>query len=65
MIAVDLDPQANLSAMFLDDRVLEGLWGKDRELTLFGAISPIFRGVGDISPEPHLVLQSEGLAIFS
>jgi cellulose biosynthesis protein BcsQ len=27
MIAVDLDPQANLSAMFLDDRVLEGLWG--------------------------------------
>ena len=53
-LAVDLDPQANLTAMFLDEFRLERLWpdGAHPE-TVFGAIEPILRGTGDIA-NPHV-----------
>lgn len=53
-LAVDLDPQANLTAMFLDEDRLESLWpdGEHPE-TVFGAIRPILRGIGDIA-QPHV-----------
>lgn len=53
-LAVDLDPQANLTAMFLDEDRLETLWpdGEHPE-TVFGAIRPILRGIGDIA-QPHV-----------
>jgi chromosome partitioning protein len=53
-LAVDLDPQANLTAMFLDEERLERLWpdGEHPE-TVFGAIRPILRGIGDIA-QPHV-----------
>lgn len=53
-LVVDLDPQANLTAAFLDDDRLEELWpeGPHRQ-TLFGCIEPLLRGVGDIEREPH------------
>jgi len=54
VVAADLDPQANLSAAFLDDERLEEVWsGEEHEDTVFGAIRPLLRGVGDVS-QPHL-----------
>ena len=49
VVAADLDPQANLSAAFLDEDCLEELWSDKRDLpTIYGAVLPIKRGVGDI-----------------
>ncbi|MDO9064561.1 MAG: ParA family protein, partial [Sulfuricella sp.] len=53
-LAVDLDPQANLTAMFLDEARLESLWPDDEHPdTVYGAIRPILRGTGDIA-QPHV-----------
>jgi cellulose biosynthesis protein BcsQ len=53
-LAVDLDPQANLTAMFLNESRLERLWPDgDHPDTVYGAISPILRGTGDIHA-PHI-----------
>jgi chromosome partitioning protein len=56
VLAVDLDPQANLTAMFLSEEALEDIWPEqdDHPRTLFGALRPILKGLGDIqAPEPH------------
>lgn len=54
VIAVDLDPQANLTAAFLEDDRLEELWpDNDHPETIFGAIQPLLKGTGDIRT-PHL-----------
>lgn len=64
VLAVDLDPQANLTAMFLDEDRLEALWpDDDHPLTVFGAIRPILRGVGDIS-QPHVEMLSPNLGLI-
>jgi chromosome partitioning protein len=49
-LAVDLDPQANLSSMFLSDEELERVYGQEtnRE-TLISGIKPLDRGIGDIA----------------
>ena len=53
-VAVDIDPQANLSTMFLEEDRLEELWPDgDHPQSIMGAVSPILRGTGDIS-EPHV-----------
>ncbi len=54
VLAVDLDPQANLSAMFLSEERLEEIWPDSEEhpSTIYGAVRPILRGVGDIAPPP-------------
>jgi cellulose biosynthesis protein BcsQ len=53
-LAVDLDPQANLTAMFLDEDRLEQLWPDgEHPDTVYGAIRPILRGTGDIAA-PHI-----------
>lgn len=54
VVAADLDPQANLTAAFLDEDRLEALWpdGEHKD-TIFGCIQPLLRGIGDIA-EPHL-----------
>ena len=54
VVAADLDPQANLSAVFLEEDRLERLWpdGSHPDSVL-GAVSPILRGLGDVR-EPHV-----------
>lgn len=54
VVAADLDPQANLTAMFLSEERLEELWpdGEHRE-TILGSVQPILRGTGDIA-DPHI-----------
>jgi cellulose biosynthesis protein BcsQ len=54
VLAVDLDPQANLTAMFLPEDALEDLWPKgEHPNTIFGALRPIIRGLGDVKT-PHI-----------
>ena len=48
VIAADLDPQANLTGMFLDDARLEELWRDGNAGTIDDGIAPLFEGTGDI-----------------
>ncbi len=48
-LAVDLDPQANLTSAFFDESTLEKLWDKD-EATILACVNPILQGIGDIQP---------------
>ena len=49
VVVADFDPQANLTTMFWKDEVLENLW--DDGKTVYTAIQPLQRGVGDIDPK--------------
>ncbi len=57
VLAADLDPQANLTANFLDEEQLEKLLplndgaGKPGR-TIYGSLAPLRRGIGDISEPP-------------
>jgi len=54
VLAADLDPQANLSAAFLEEECLEEFWpDDDHSKTVYGSIVPLLRGVGDILDRPH------------
>lgn len=62
-LVVDLDPQANVTAMFLNEERLEELWpdGEHPE-TIYGAIRPILRGIGDIAtPNVEMISPALGL----
>ncbi|MBM3879660.1 MAG: ParA family protein [Verrucomicrobia bacterium] len=64
VLAVDLDPQANLTAMFLEEDRLEELWpdADEHPDTIYGAVRPILRGLGDIAPpEIERILPNLGL----
>ena len=65
VLAVDLDPQANLTSMFLDEGTLETLWpdGEHPE-TILGSLRPIIRGIGDIK-EPHLQQVHAAASLFA
>lgn len=63
--AVDLDPQANLTAAFIQDDRLEDLWpDEDHPKTILGSIQPLLKGTGDIS-DPHLEVISETLSLVA
>lgn len=63
-LAVDFDPQANLTAMFLDEERLESLWPDDNHPdTVYGAIQPILRGLGDIA-QPKVEMVNENLGLI-
>ena len=64
VVAADLDPQANLTAAFLEEDRLEELWpDRDHPLSIFGSIQPLLRGIGDIA-DPHLEYIEENLGIL-
>jgi len=64
VLAVDLDPQANLTAAFFDEDWLEDIWGDGaHELTVYRSILPLVRGTGDIE-QPHPVSASGGPAVL-
>ena len=63
VVAADLDPQANLTSMFLDETRLEELWAEDGERqTVFGALQPLLGGTGDVAP-PHVEEAAPGLGL--
>jgi cellulose biosynthesis protein BcsQ len=64
VIAADLDPQSNLTAAFLDEDRLEELMPIDgHPLSIFGAIQPLQRGVGDVA-DPHIEIMNERLGLI-
>ncbi|NES21857.1 MAG: AAA family ATPase [Symploca sp. SIO3E6] len=69
VVVADLDPQANLTAAFLNEDRLEELWlDGNRPKTIFGCVQPLIKGIGDIA-EPHLeyvedFLSNENLALL-
>jgi hypothetical protein len=51
IVAADLDPQANLTAAFLDDDELEALWPESGlRRTIYASVEPVIKGVGGIGP---------------
>lgn len=62
-LAVDLDPQANLTSMFLSDEELERIYSQDIDKeTLISGIKPLDRGIGDIAPvKVHNITSNIGL----
>lgn len=63
-LAVDLDPQANLTSMFLNEERLEELWPDgEHPDTVYGTIRPILKGTGDIA-EPHIEKITEKLGLI-
>lgn len=51
VVAVDLDPQANLTSHFVDDQELAIMWAGDSahgRPTIAGAVQPIVEGLGDV-----------------
>lgn len=64
VIAADLDPQANLTSMFLEDDRLEQLWPEDNHPdTLFGAVQPLLDGTGDVAAS-HVEDITPGLGLL-
>ena len=68
VVAADLDPQANLTSMFLDDDRLEELWSEqgstqDGATTIYGAFQPLLDGTGDVVT-PHTEEVSPGLNLL-
>jgi len=73
VLAVDLDPQANLTTMCLPEDRMETLWPEDGEnRSILTCISPIIDGLGDIASAPlqpirsrlHLLPGDLGLSQF-
>jgi len=62
--AVDLDPQANLTAAFLPEAQLEELYDSHSDGTIFGCVKPLLRGVGDIT-KPYPVAISDNLTLLA
>ena len=63
VLAADLDPQANLTSMFLDDEELEPLWPESGErLTVYGALRPLLEGTGDVTA-PYVAQPQPGLGL--
>ena len=50
VLVADLDPQANLTAAFLDDDRLEALWSEVPPKTIAGAVLPLLDRLGDFAP---------------
>jgi cellulose biosynthesis protein BcsQ len=62
-LAVDLDPQANLSSAFFDEERLEDLWEIDQPTTVTDGVNPMLRGLGDIVVPPAQEV-AEGLHVL-
>jgi len=64
VVAADLDPQANLTSMFIDDDRLEALWPDGSHTkTVFGAMQPLLEGTGDIA-SPHVEDVAENIGLL-
>lgn len=62
-LAIDLDPQANLTSMFLSDEKLTEIYENENERpTILDAVKPLDRGIGDIKPATiHQISDKIGL----
>lgn len=65
VVAADLDPQAHLTAMFLDEGTLVPLLEEQAPArkTIYGALGPLWEGAGDAA-EPYVEAIAPGLALL-
>lgn len=65
VLVTDLDPQANLTSMFLSETRMEQVWDPevDSGQSIMGALDPIIRGIGDIR-DPHVERMSPRLFLI-
>lgn len=65
VLAADLDPQANLSAAFLDDDRLERIWNPNRrDGTIAGPLKPLLEGTGALGTvHVEMIAPSLGLVV--
>ncbi len=67
VVAADLDPQANLTAAFLDEDRLEEIWD-DRHSgsynTIFQCVRPLLSGLGDVAPPALEKIEEDGLGLL-
>jgi cellulose biosynthesis protein BcsQ len=54
VLAADLDPQADLSAMFLEDERLMELWGDGEKRTVADCLQPVIDRTGGDIVEPYV-----------
>lgn len=66
VLAVDLDPQSNLTSMFLSEEQIDTLWAVKDALptTIFAALRPIVRGLGDVM-DPYVEQISSTLGLLA
>ena len=62
VVVADLDPQANLTTMFLSDNKLETLWEESK--TIHASLQPLLAGTGDVA-RPHLVTPAPGIHLVA
>jgi len=62
-VAVDLDPQANLSTFFLDENDIERVWLSAEVTTVWEAIRPLYERTGDIA-ELHFEVVDDFIALI-
>ncbi|MBC6413585.1 MAG: ParA family protein [Chromatiales bacterium] len=65
IIVADLDPQANLSSMFLSEERLLEIWQDQNKQTINQDILPLFDGIGDISTSPHIEEIDERIGLLA
>ena len=65
VIAADLDPQANLSGMFLTEETMEAMSNDPARKTINDDIAPLFDGTGDIATAPHVEEISERIGLLT
>ena len=61
-IAVDLDPQSNLTSMFLSDKRLEEIYENNKPLTILDSITPIVSG--DPFIQAHIEIINDNLGVI-
>lgn len=65
VVAIDLDPQSNLTSAFLEDDALEELWkGEGPPRTILGSLDPLLNRMGDLKT-PDLVEIDERIRLVS
>lgn len=63
-VAIDLDPQANLTAAFLPEERLEELWlNGNQSATILGVVQPLLERLGDLRP-PELEAVGKNVALL-
>ena len=64
VVAADLDPEANLTRLFLDDEAIEQLWlGQSSRQTVYGALKPLLDGGGDVDA-PYIEESTLGVRLI-
>jgi cellulose biosynthesis protein BcsQ len=64
-LAIDLDPQANLTSMFLSDERLQEIYDNENSRpTILESIKPLNRGISDIMPV-HIEVVNESIGLLA